>query len=273
MWDISQFCFPVLFKLHTHLTWYLVVRSTQFSHRCRKSSRQRCMFLAATMRSMKWRVVIFTTSEKISSKSTAYSCLNPFATNLALYFGLGESDVYLVSKPICTEDRVDFLVIRPSPKSCLPKWSSSPTPSPNAMWPNRGMFYASSYDVGSPTSVKKIPGEYLSGGCDNLSDLRGMTGLVAPGVGWSKAEPFDNAESVDLVQEFSVTHETDLVLWAKPSWRVGTSEKITLRTSIVLSTVLCIADSLNTTSELQTIWVLESVSDRRLVCTPGKLIS
>ena len=51
---------------------------------------------------------------------------------------------------------------------------------------------ASSYDVGSPASVKNIPGEYLSRGCDSLSDLRGMTGLVAPGVdvGWSEAEPF-----------------------------------------------------------------------------------
>ena len=78
---------------------------------------------------------------------------------------------------------------------------------------------ASSYDVGSPASVKKIPGEYFSGGCDSLSDLRGMTGLVAPGVGvgWSEAEPFDCAESVDLVREMSVTRETDLVLWVGPS--------------------------------------------------------
>ena len=54
-------------------------------------------------------------------------------------------------------------------------------------------------------SVKKIPGEYLSGG---------MTGLVAPGVdvGWSGTEPFGCAESVDSVREVSVTHETDLVL-------------------------------------------------------------
>ena len=37
---------------------------------------------------------------------------------------------------------------------------------------------ASSYDVGSPASVKKIPGEYLFGGCDNHLDLRGMTRLV-----------------------------------------------------------------------------------------------
>ena len=75
---------------------------------------------------------------------------------------------------------------------------------------------ASSYDVGSPASVKNIPGEYLSGGCDSLSDLRGMTGLVAPGVdvGWSEAEPFGCAESEDSVLEMSVTRETDLVLWA-----------------------------------------------------------
>ena len=58
-------------------------------------------------------------------------------------------------------------------------------------------------------SVKKILGEYLSGGCDSLSDLRGMTGLVAPGVdvGWSEAEPFGCAESEDSVLEMSVTVE------------------------------------------------------------------
>ena len=62
--------------------------------------------------------------------------------------------------------------------------------------------------------MKKIPREYLSGGCDSFSDLRGMTGLVSPGVdvGWSGAEPFVYAESVDSVREVSVTHETDLVL-------------------------------------------------------------
>ena len=78
---------------------------------------------------------------------------------------------------------------------------------------------ASSYDVGSPTSVKKIPREYLSRGCDSHSDLRGMTGLVAPGVGvgWSKAESFGCAESVDSVQEFLVARETDLLLWVGPS--------------------------------------------------------
>ena len=60
---------------------------------------------------------------------------------------------------------------------------------------------SSSYDVSSLASVKKIPGEYLSGGCDSLSDLRGMTGLVTPGVdvGWSKAEPCSCADLVDLV--------------------------------------------------------------------------
>ena len=64
--------------------------------------------------------------------------------------------------------------------------------------------------------MKKIPGEYLSGGCDSLSDLRGITGLVAPGVdvGWTEAEPFGCAESEDSVLEMSVTCETDLVLWA-----------------------------------------------------------
>ena len=74
-------------------------------------------------------------------------------------------------------------------------------------------------DVGSPASVRNILGEYLSGGCDSLSDLRGMTGLVAPGVDveWSEAKPFGCAESEDSVLEMSVTRETDLVLWAGPS--------------------------------------------------------
>ena len=82
---------------------------------------------------------------------------------------------------------------------------------------------ASLYDVSSPTSVNNIPGEYLSGGCDSLSDLRGMTALVAPGVGvgvgvgWSKAKSFGCAKSVDSVRECLVTHETDLVLWVGPS--------------------------------------------------------
>ena len=67
--------------------------------------------------------------------------------------------------------------------------------------------------------MKKILGEYLSGGCDSLSDLRGMTGLVPPGVdvGWSEAEPFNCSESVDSVREMSVTREIDLVLWVGPS--------------------------------------------------------
>ena len=68
-------------------------------------------------------------------------------------------------------------------------------------------------------SVKKIPGDYLSGGCDSLSNLRGIVGLVTTGVGvrWSKAKSFGCAESVDSVRECSVTRETDLVLWAGPS--------------------------------------------------------
>ena len=59
-------------------------------------------------------------------------------------------------------------------------------------------------DVGSPASVRNILGEYLSGGCDSLSDLRGMTGLVASGVGvrWSEVESFGFAESVDSVRVF-----------------------------------------------------------------------
>ena len=84
----------------------------------------------------------------------------------------------------------------------------------DARWLNRQLLM-----LLRKTLVKNIPGEYLSGGCDSLSDLRGMTGLVAPGigVGWSEVEPFDCAESVDSVREMSVTRETDLVLWAGPS--------------------------------------------------------
>ena len=63
---------------------------------------------------------------------------------------------------------------------------------------------ASSYDIGSPASVKKILGEYLYEGCDSLSDLQGMIELVTLGVGvaWSEAESFGCAESLYLVQEF-----------------------------------------------------------------------
>ena len=78
---------------------------------------------------------------------------------------------------------------------------------------------ASSYDVSSLASVEKILGEYLSGGCDNIPDRRGIIGLVAPGVGvgLSKVESFGCAESVDSMRECSVTRETDLVLWVGPS--------------------------------------------------------
>jgi hypothetical protein len=40
---------------------------------------------------------------------------------------------------------------------------------------------ASLYVVGSPASVKNKLGEYLSGGCDNLSDRHGMIGLAGSG--------------------------------------------------------------------------------------------
>ena len=75
----------------------------------------------------------------------------------------------------------------------MPEWSAFSTPLPDAMWLNRELPM-----LHRRTSVKKIPGEYLSGGCDSLSDLRGMTRLVALGVsvGWSKAEPFDYARVI-----------------------------------------------------------------------------
>ena len=64
--------------------------------------------------------------------------------------------------------------------------------------------------------MKKIPGEYLSGGCDNLSNLLGMIGLACSGiwVGWSEAKSFGCAESVgaELVLEESATREANLVL-------------------------------------------------------------
>ena len=46
-----------------------------------------------------------------------------------------------------------------------------------------------------------------------------MIGLVIPGVdvGSSEAEPFGCAESEDSVLETSVTRETNLVFWARPS--------------------------------------------------------
>ena len=85
---------------------------------------------------------------------------------------------------------------------------------------------ASSYDVGSPASIKKIPGEHLSGGCESLSDLRGITTLVTSGVmiQWSKVESFGCAE---LVLEDLATCEVDRVLCVGPSWRVDTSEQLT----------------------------------------------
>ena len=79
--------------------------------------------------------------------------------------------------------------------------------------------------LGVPESVSdlaiclKILGEYFPRGYDGLSDLRGMIGLVAPGVdvGWSKPESFDCVESTNSVLEFSATREADLVLWVGPS--------------------------------------------------------
>ena len=75
---------------------------------------------------------------------------------------------------------------------------------------------ASSYDVGSSASMKKILGKYLFGGCVNLSNRLGRTGLVASGVWvrWSRAETFGYAKSVgaDSVLDDSTIHEADLVL-------------------------------------------------------------
>ena len=53
-----------------------------------------------------------------------------------------------------------------------------------------------------------------------------MTGLVAPGVdvGWSEAEPFGCAESVDSVREMSVTRSNQfrIVGWAvMKGWHFG----------------------------------------------------
>ena len=52
-----------------------------------------------------------------------------------------------------------------------------------------------------------------------------MTGLVAPGVGvgWFKAKSFGCAESVDLVQEVLVSHETN------PCCGLGLHEGLALR--------------------------------------------
>ena len=84
-----------------------------------------------------------------------------------------------------------------------------------------GSAIVGSYDVGSPVSVKKIPLEYLFGGCDTLSNLVGMIGLFVSGVnvGWFKVESFCCAESAiaKSVLEVSSTHEVDHVLCARPS--------------------------------------------------------
>ena len=50
---------------------------------------------------------------------------------------------------------------------------------------------------------------------------------------------------------------------------LGTSENITLRTSIGLSAVLCIADSLNTTSELRTICLCSGSQSRPPISPSG----
>ena len=133
--------------------------------------------------------------------------------------------------------------------------------------------FCSSYDIGSLASVKKIPWEYLSRGCGSLSNLRGMTGLVQSDVevGWFEAETFGCAKSdvVKSVLEVLATHEVDVVLCVGPSWRVGTSEKITLRTSIGFSAYWCMADSLNIMSELQMICLCSGSQSRYPISPSG----
>ena len=96
--------------------------------------------------------------------------------------------------------------------------------------------------------------------------LRDMTRLVGSGklVKWFGPTTFSCAKSgwSESVLDFSTTHEANLVFWASPSRRTNTFEKTTLRTSIGLLAVLCISDSLNTTSELRTIYLCSRSQNR-----------
>ena len=80
---------------------------------------------------------------------------------------------------------------------------------------------ASSYDVGSSASIKKILGEYPSRGCDSVSALLGMTRLVRSciRVGWSGTETLVYAKSAgaDSVLEDSATRDANLMFWVGPS--------------------------------------------------------
>ena len=93
---------------------------------------------------------------------------------------------------------------------------------------------ASSYDVGSPTFVKKIPGEYLSSGRDSRSERLGTTRLAGSSlmiISWV-ADPLygllhrllsDSAGPIEAVCNVAA-----LVCRVGPSRGVKTSEKVSL---------------------------------------------
>jgi hypothetical protein len=214
-------------------------------------------------------VVIFTTGEKTLSKSTPYSCRNPFATIRALYFGPEKSDTCLSRKThlhgsafrfrrSSTRSQVSFARMEFISDSIAGRQLAASV-----------AFMASRYVVGSPAFVKNKPGEYLSDGCDSLSDPRGMTGLAGSSAIVLRTFELGSFDPVGLIVAlllgFSLgtapsvlrglaDRETDLVCCAGPSKGVGTSENVTLHNLIRRSVALCIADSLKTTSELRTTW-------------------
>jgi hypothetical protein len=214
-------------------------------------------------------VIILSTGEKTSSKSMPYSCRNPLAEIHALYFEPEESNNCLSRKTqlhrsafrlrgTSTRSQVSFVrieFISDSIASC--QLAASIT------------FIASRYVIGSPTSVKNKPGKYLSGGCDSRSDRRGMTGLAGSSAIVLHTSELGSSDPVGLIVALLLgfssgtapsvlkglaDREADLVCCVGPSKGVGRSENVTLRNSIGRSVALCIADSLKTTSEIQTTW-------------------
>ena len=77
----------------------------------------------------------------------------------------------LVYRPTCKEEHVDPSVSRPDPQVLLARMECISDSIARCQVAESAAADASSKDVGSPASVKKIPGEYLSVGCDSLSDL------------------------------------------------------------------------------------------------------
>jgi hypothetical protein len=108
-------------------------------------------------------------------------------------------------------------------------------------------FIVSRYVIGSPASVKNKPGEYLLGGCDSPSNRRGMTGLAGSSAIILRTSQLGSSDLIGLIVALllglssgttpSVLRglagpEANLVCCDGPSKGVGTSEKVTLHSSI-----------------------------------------